>query len=182
MISINEVGAFVSASTSSGVNVRFGVYLPGIEPQAGYEVLVRVIHKDDRFVPDIKTMDFPLTPAADSSNNLWQANVTIPVTPGTNFGQAGTYLYRYQLLQTLPGTLTPKVIVSWFTDPFARATDIGRLSAFVTPGFVPGFVWTDQHWKTPALEDLVVYELHVEEFNSTFDAAIERLQTLRLPA
>jgi len=114
------------------------------EPQAGYEVLVRVIHKDDRFVPDIKTMDFPLTPLADSSNNLWQANVTIPVTPGTHFGQAGTYLYRYQLLQTLPDTLTPKVIVPWFTVPFARATDIGRLSAFVTPSFGPDFVWTDQ--------------------------------------
>ena len=179
MIRINEVGAFVSASTSSGVNVRFGVYLPGIEPQAGYEVLVRVIHKDDRFVPDIKTMDFPLTPVANSPDNLWQANVTIPVTPGTHFGQAGTYLYRYQLLQTLPDTLTPKVIVPWFTDPFARATDIGRLSAFVTPGFVPDFVWTDQQWKTPALEDLVVYELHVEEFNSTFDGAIERLTYLK---
>ncbi len=107
------------------------------EPQAGYEVLVRVIHKDDRFVPDISTMDFPLTPVAHSLNNLWQANVTIPVRPGT-------YLYRYQLLLTLPGTLTPKVIARWFTDPFARATDIGRLSAFVTPSFVPDFVWTDQ--------------------------------------
>ncbi len=88
------------------------------EPQAGYEVLVRVIHKDDRFVPDISTMDFPLTPVAHSLNNLWQANVTIPVRPGT-------YLYRYQLLLTLPGTLTPKVIARWFTDPFARATDMG---------------------------------------------------------
>jgi 1,4-alpha-glucan branching enzyme len=141
--------------------------------------MVRVIHKDDRFVPDINTMDFPLMLVADSANNLWQANVTIPVTPGTHFGQPGTYLYRYQLLQTLPGTLSPQVLVRWFTDPFARATDIGELSAFVTPGFVPDFVWTDQQWKTPELEDLVVYELHVEEFNSTFDGVIERLTYLK---
>jgi len=91
MIRLNEVGAFVSAPTSSGINVTFGVYLPGIEPQAGYEVLVRVIHKDDRFVPAINTMDFPLTPVAHSPNNLWQANVNIPVKPGTHFGQPGTY-------------------------------------------------------------------------------------------
>ncbi len=75
MINLNEVGAFASASTE----VQFGVYLPGIEPQDGYEVLVRVIHKDDRFVPQIKPLDFPLTPVVGSSNNLWSAKVTIPV-------------------------------------------------------------------------------------------------------
>jgi maltooligosyltrehalose trehalohydrolase len=179
MINLNEVGAFVSEISSSGVNVTFGVYLPGIEQNAGYEVVVRVIHKDDRFVPDIKTMDFPLAQAADSPNNLWQASISIPSTPGTHFGQAGTYLYRYQLLQKPPATSTPQVIVSWFTDPFARATDIGELSAFVTPGFVPDFAWTDQDWKTPELEDLVVYELQVEEFNSTFDGVTERLGYLK---
>ena len=179
MIRLNEVGAFASVPTNSGVNVTFGIYLPGIESQAGYEVLVCIIHKNDRFVPDIHTMNFPLTQIAHSPNNLWQANVTIPITPGTHFGQPGTYLYRYQLRQTLPGQPTPKVIVGWFTDPFARATDVGRLSAFVTPGFVPDFVWTDHQWKTPELEDLVIYELHVEEFNSTFDGVIERLTYLK---
>ncbi len=179
MINLNEVGAFVSAPPGSGVNVTFGVYLPGIEQQAGYEVVVRVIHKDDRFVPDIKTMDFLLAPVADSPNNLWQAIVSIPITPGTHFGQPGTYLYRYQLLQKLPGTPTSQVLVRWFTDPFARATDIGELSAFVTPGFVPDFAWRDQQWKTPELEDLVLYELHVEEFNSTFDGVVERLTYLK---
>jgi 1,4-alpha-glucan branching enzyme len=124
-------------------------------------------------------MNFPLTQVAHSPNNLWQANVTIPITPGTHFGQPGTYLYRYQLRQMLPGMSTPKVVVDWFTDPFARATDVGRLSAFVTPGFGPDEVWTDHQWKTPELEDLVIYELHVEEFNSTFDGAIERLTYLK---
>jgi len=179
MILLAEVGAFASARTESGVDVQFGVYLPGIEPQDGYEVLVRVIHKDDRFVPQIGTLDFPLTPVVGSPNNLWQAKVTIPVKPGTNFGQPGTYLYRYQLLQTLPGTATKNVVTRWFTDPFARATDVGELSAFVTPGSVADFVWTDDAWKVPELEDLVVYELHVEEFNSTFDGVIERLPYLK---
>jgi maltooligosyltrehalose trehalohydrolase len=172
-IATHSVGALASAPTASGVNVTFGIYLPGIEPEAGYEVFVRVNHKDDGFDSNIKTMDFPLTPIAHSQYNLWQANVTIPVQPGT-------YLYRYQLLQTLPGTLAPQVLVGQFTDPFARAMDDEDvLSAFVTPGFVPDFIWTDQDWKTPKLEDLVVYELHVEEFNRNFNGVIERLPYLK---
>ncbi len=173
MIHLNDVGAFASAITASGVNVRFGVYLPGITSQDGYEVLVLVIHKDDRFVPDIKPIKFPLILVDGSPKNLWQADVTIPVKPGTQFGQPGTYLYRYQLLKN------QQVITSWFTDPFARATDVGDLSAFITPGFVPDFVWEDDAWKVPELENLVVYELHVEEFNSTFDGVIERLPYLK---
>ncbi len=179
MIRLDEVGAFVTAVTSAGIDVTLGLYLPNIEAQAGYEVLLRVIHKEDRFVPGIQTMNFPLAPSTGSQNNLWQANITIPVVAGTHFGQPGTYLYRYQLLQTLPGMPQKRVVVQWFTDPFARATDVGELSAFVTPGFVPDFVWTDQGWKTPELVDLVVYEMHVEEFNSTFDGVIERLTYLK---
>jgi maltooligosyltrehalose trehalohydrolase len=173
MIDLNEVGAFASAPTSAGVDVRFSVYLPEIEAANGYEVRVRVIHKDDRFVPQIKPLDFSLAPGAGQPDTYWQAKVTIPFKPGTKFGQPGTYLYRYQLWKN--GNL----LTRWFTDPFARATDVGELSAFVTPGFVPDFVWTDDAWKVPELEDLVVYELHVEEFNSTFDGVIERLPYLK---
>ena len=177
MINLNEVGAFASAPTVAGVPVRFGLYLPGITPQAGYEVVVRVIHKEDRFNPDIQPLDFRLDFVPNSPNNLWQKDVLIPPQPGTRFGQEGTYLYRYQLWQTIGGNRN--LVTLWFTDPFARATDVGELSAFVTPGFVPDFVWTDEAWKVPELESLVVYELHVEEFNSTFDGVVERLPYLK---
>lgn len=174
MINLNEVGAIASQPTESGVDVRFGIYLPGIDLQKGYEVLVRVIHKDDRFTPEILPLDFPLTQVAGSPNNLWRANFTIPVKEGTSFGKSGTYLYRYQLLQN------QKVVTEWFTDPFAIATDdVGQLSAFVTPDRSPSFSWEDDAWKVPELEDLVVYELHVEEFNRTFDGVIERLPYLK---
>ena len=43
----------------------------------------------------------------------------------------------------------------------------------------PIFLMNDQAWRVPELEDLVVYELHVEEFNSTFDGVIERLSYLK---
>src|SRR5437870_1848979 len=184
MISLNEVGAFVlppTGATGAGVEVRFGVYLPGIDPHDGYGVLVRVIHKNDRFDPAIKTMDFPLNVVPGTPNNLWQAQITITLQPGTHFGQSGTYLYRYQLLQVQQTSQPnqPRVITRWFTDPFARATDIGELSAFTTPDAVPAFEWGDDDWKVPELESLVVYELQVKEFNNTFDGVAERLPYLQ---
>src|SRR5258708_10470859 len=173
MIDLNEVGAQASAISEAGVTARFGVYLPGIDSRNGYKVIVLVIQKNDRFNPDIKPISFPLTFMDSSVNNLWQAEVIIPFIPGTNFGQPGSYLYRYQLLKDT------SIITTWFTDPFAQATDVGELSAFVTPGFVADFLWKDDSWKVPELENLIVYEMHIEEFNSTFDGVIERLTYLK---
>src|SRR5438034_9811003 len=113
MISLDEAGAFPSPPADTGVDVRFGVYLPGIDPQDGYEVLVRLIHKDDRFIPEIKTLDFPLSPVTGHPLQLWQARVTIPIVAGTNFGKPGTYLYRYQLRRRMPATGTLSVLTRW---------------------------------------------------------------------
>jgi 1,4-alpha-glucan branching enzyme len=104
--------------------------------------------------------------------------VTIEPKPGTSFGKAGRYLYRYQLFR-VTGELR-SILTPWFTDPFARATDeVGQLSAFDTPASLPAFQWHDGDWKVPELPDLVVYEMHVEEFNSTFQGVIDRLPYLK---
>ena len=34
-------------------------------------------------------------------------------------------------------------------------------------------------YKTPELSDLIVYELHIEQFNDTFDGVIDRLDYLQ---
>ena len=178
MINLNEVGAFASPPTNAGVDVRFGLYLPDIDPNT-YQVLVRVIHRRDRFVPEIQPMDFALSPVLDHPLQLWEARVAVPPKSQTNFGKSGTYLYRYQLLRKAPPSGTPPVVTRWFTDPFARMTDdVGELSAFTTPDAAPNFAWTDATWKIPELEDLIVYELHVEEFNDTFAGIIDRLPYL----
>src|SRR5260370_9814018 len=96
MINLNEVGAFASAPTAAGVPVRFGLYLPGITPQAGYEVVVRVLHKEDRFNPDIHPRDFPLDFVPTSPNDLWQELVLIELQPGTRSGNEEAHLYRFQ--------------------------------------------------------------------------------------
>jgi maltooligosyltrehalose trehalohydrolase len=180
LINLSDVGAVASPPTAAGVEVCFGIYLPGIDPEDGYEVLARVIHKDDRFVPGIAPMDFPLQLLNRDESNLWQARVTIPVVPATRFGQPGIYLYRYQLLRKSPGGSDRKVVTRWFTDPFARRTDdVGQLSAFFADPASEDFAWTDGGWKVPELERLVVYELHVEEFNATFAGVVERLPYLK---
>lgn len=38
---------------------------------------------------------------------------------------------------------------------------------------------TDAGYKTPELNDLIVYELHIEQFNDTFDGVIDRLDYLQ---
>jgi maltooligosyltrehalose trehalohydrolase len=174
MINLNILGATAAAPTASGVDAHFGLYLPGINESAGYEVRVKVIHHNDRFTAAVATMDFPLRQTPGDPYNLWQADIHLPTEPGTSFGTSGTYLYRYQLLQG------GNVVTKWFTDPFARSTDdVGELSAVTTADSVPPFTWTDDAWKVPELVDLVVYELHPEQFNDTFDGIVARLAYLR---
>ena len=177
-LNLQEVGAFVSLDAAGQFSVRFGVYLPGVQQTGGFDLTVKIIHNDDRFDPAIPTQDFPLTWTLGSALDLWTAAVDMVTAPGSNFGQVGIYLYRFQLGWT-PAGGTRQVITNWFTDPFARQTGIGRLSAF-TLSAAPGvFGWTDAAYRTPELDDLVVYELQVEEFNDTFDGVIDRLTYLR---
>jgi maltooligosyltrehalose trehalohydrolase len=67
-----------------------------------------------------------------------------------------------------------------YPDPCSRAQPHGVRgpSRIVDPG---AFDWTDGDWHGVALDDLVVYELHVGTFSDdgTFDAAIPRLRGLR---
>jgi maltooligosyltrehalose trehalohydrolase len=162
MIDLAEVGAFGSISPNGDFQVRFGVYLPGIRARDGFEVLVKAIHRDDRFAPLVQTQDTPLHWTEGHPLDLWTATATINPVANTNFGNDGLYLYRYQLLWN------GKVVTLWFCDPFARMTDIGRLSAVQLVRHNTPFAWSDDTHKTPELDDLVVYELQVEEFNDTF--------------
>ncbi|MGO9312000.1 MAG: alpha-amylase family glycosyl hydrolase [Syntrophobacteraceae bacterium] len=177
MIDPNEVGAFSSTDASGNFHVRLGIYLPGIRSSDGFEVISKIIHIKDRFDPRIPTKDFPLIWTEGHALDLWAADLQIEASGGTHFGQEGTYLYRYELWWTPRGG-SRQLLTRWFTDPFARATEIGELSAFtVPPG--PDFKWTDASYKTPELDDLVVYELQVEEYNDTFDGVLERLSYLQ---
>src|SRR5205807_3504448 len=111
-----------------------------------------------------------------------QTTVGLPSLAGGpgHFGAPGRYLYRYRLLRQAGGL--PQVVTSFFTDPFAREAGPAKLAAFTLDDPArpaPPFAFTDAGYRTPPLDDLVVYELQVEEFNSTFDGAADRLDYLQ---
>jgi 1,4-alpha-glucan branching enzyme len=170
---LNEVGAFPSF-TPGGFQIRFGVYLPGVREADRFEVVVRVIHRDDRFDPAIQPQDTPLTWDSTHPLDLWSKTVPVLPAPGTSFGKEGVYLYRFQLWWSPPGE-PRKIVTEWFCDPFARQTDVGELSAVSLARTATPVTWTDADYKTPDLDDLVVYELQVEQFNDTFDGVIARI-------
>lgn len=66
-----------------------------------------------------------------------------------------------------------------FPDPYSRAQPLGVHGPSAVDD--PSFAWTDAGWKGVALEDLVLYEVHVGTATpeGTFDALIPRLAELR---
>ncbi|MDX6687428.1 MAG: maltooligosyltrehalose trehalohydrolase [Baekduia sp.] len=94
----------------------------------------------------------------DEGHGTWTA--TVPARAGEDY----TYIIDGQLLP----------------DPCTRLQPEGLRgpSRIVDPS---GWAWTDDGWNGVALEDLVVYELHVGTFTEvgTFDAIIEHLAGLR---
>jgi maltooligosyltrehalose trehalohydrolase len=185
-INFSQVGAFSSVDATGTLALRFGLYLPGVRSTGNFQVVVRILHQADRFDPNVQPVDVAMTcePVDVLGNpgselDLWTANKTLTIDPNSHFGQEGIYLYRYQLLFTPPGGGAQQLIERWFTDPFARQTDVGMLAAVACFRAPTLFVWTDAAWKTPGLDDLIVYELHVDEFNNTFQGMVDRLPYLK---
>lgn len=178
-INLAEVGAFAGVDAAGDLSIRFGLYLPDIKAADGFDVVVRIIHRDDRFDPAVPPVDVDMQWDPASELDLWSVTTNLaPGGPG-RYGQEGLYLYRYQLWWTRPGG-SRQLVTRWFTDPFARQTDIGMLAAVSCTRTLPAaFDWTDLDWRTPELDDLVVYELQIEQFNDTFVGVADRLVYLK---
>ena len=54
-------------------------------------------------------------------------------------------------------------------DPFGRATGVGDLSAFTVDSHDESFAWDDAAFAVPEIDELIVYETNVREFNKDFD-------------
>lgn len=169
MINLNEVGAFPQRDATGSWQVRFGIYLPEITFNKGYSLRVRIIHEQDQFVRGIEPQDFALNWINGSAHDLWQ--ITVPLTPdaASHFGQLGTYLYRFQLLRG------NREVTFWFSDPFGRAAGLGTLSAFTIDNISHAFPWTDGGFSVPEVDEMVIYELNVREFNRDFQGVIDQL-------
>jgi 1,4-alpha-glucan branching enzyme len=153
---------------------EFGVFLPWISATDGNRVWVKIIHEHDQFLQSVPPLAVELTHSVDPAyGDYWSGRVVLadhpPPTPASAWGSAGTYVYRLQVQNPNAGT------IDWIVDPFAREYGIGKLSA-ITLDYVP-HVWSgsEQVWKTPALRDLVIYELMLDEFAGGVDGTIARL-------
>src|SRR5262249_45137716 len=139
-----------------------------------FSVVVRIIHQADQFVPEIPSIARPLAFDASHPLGLWSATVDLAAVtppPGSHLGSPGAYLYRFVLERN------NRTITRVFLDPFATQNGPGLLSAF-TIGPTTPFQWNDAAYRTPALDDLILYELNVAEFYGTFAGVIDRLDYL----
>jgi 1,4-alpha-glucan branching enzyme len=175
VISLGEVGAHAQQKPPEVASVRFGIYLPGLTFDKGYRLKVRVIHEADQFVRGIDPKEFWMTWIKGSPLDLWTAEIQLGPEPAPgHFGQPGRYVYRYQLLRS-----DGRSIAFWFPDPFARETAIGTLSAFTIAQSEQSFPWSDAPFIPPEIDEMVVYEVNVREFNTDFDGLTTQLDYVK---
>jgi maltooligosyltrehalose trehalohydrolase len=172
-LSLNQLGP---RESEPGI-VDFGILLPWVSALAGNRLFVKIIHERDQFIQSIQPLAFEMQHERDANyGDFWWAKVdlhTIRDFQGnSHFGLPGRHVYRFELHNPNVGVL------DWIIDPFAREYAIGKLSAF-TLGYGP-YAWSEaeRNWKTPALPDLILYELNLAEFGGSLEGATERLEYL----
>jgi len=175
LLPLNKLGG---RATPDGV-ADFGIYLPEISNDDGYHLFVKVIHENDQFRQGIEPLQFEMFSEKDPDyGQYWSARIDISTQSkprrDSYWGRPGKYVYRYCLKD-------PKTdsIIDWIIDPFAREFGVGKLSSF-TLGYEP-YDWNawELDWKTPPLEDIVLYELMINEFGGCLQGTIDRLDYLR---
>jgi len=159
----------LGAVESNGA-VTFGLWMPWVSAADGNVVTVKIIHEADQFLQEMPAREFALAHSVRAPyGDFWSVTVplagTPPAVPGSAWGNPGRYVYRYTITNPNVGTL------DWIIDPFAREFGVGRQSAF-TLGYQP-YLWSagEAQWRTPALADLILYEVNIAEFGNDLDRA-----------
>jgi len=173
LLPLEKLGA---RCTPNGV-ADFGVFFPWISEANGNSISVKIIHEKDQFLQDVPPKVFKMEHSIDPEyGDYWSAQVEIDSHskphPKSAWGTAGKYVYRYLLERP------DKEPIDWIIDPYAREFGIGKLSAF-TLGYEP-YIWSknEESWKTPKLEELVIYELMINEFGGDIETTIQHLDYL----
>ena len=158
--------------------LQFGVLLPWVSEADGNRLWLKIIHEEDQFLQDVPPTRIELQHSVDPTyGDYWSTEFDLGAVAGpgrgSHWGQPGRYVYRYALERPdLAGE------IDWVIDPYAREFGVGKLSA-ITVGYEP-HVWRDGEaaWRVPALDDLVMYELMINEFGGSVDGTIDRLPYL----
>ena len=96
--------------------VTFGLWLPWVSATDGNQVSVKIIHEADQFLQRVPPREFPLTHSVrEPYGDFWSTTVpiagTAPEVPGSAWGSAGRYVYRYTIRNPAVGLL------DWIIDP-----------------------------------------------------------------
>lgn len=158
----------------SGSSAHFGIFLPGIRPDDGFGLSIRLIHELDQLLKAQQPFRVELTHSSDADyGDYWQVVIDMSAPgSGRHWGQPGRYVYRYVL--RLPNGEE----IDWIIDPFAREFGIGKNSSF-TYGYRP-YAWSEHEagWRVPPQQDLIAYEINLMEFAGSLSGAAEKLPYL----
>ncbi|ERT08848.1 alpha amylase, catalytic domain protein [Lyngbya aestuarii BL J] len=184
---LDKLGARVSPKDP--YIIEFGLFLPEILATENNQVFVKIIHEHDQFLQCIPPHKIELQLSQfDYQNNTencsyWSQKVEIkkyePQHPKSSWGKKGKYLYRYFLKYSTINADQQQLEIDWIIDPFAREFGIGKLSAFTVEN--EDYQWSkheQKEWKTPALNDLIIYEMMISEFGRDLKETINRLDYL----
>lgn len=154
MIKLSRVGAHLD-----GDSVRFGLYLPGLEEEDVISITAKISHVSDFAWENI--LDCPLQYIDEQDGYpFYEGNLDL-----TNRKKG---LYRYQYEVERYNTVYPQ----WASDPFARRTAAGHRSAFLYGEeeeiIVPLI-------DLPSVNELIVYECSISEYNRTFEGFIRNI-------
>lgn len=158
--------------------IHFGMLLPWVSAVDGNALFVKIIHEADQFLQAVPPRRYPLEHSMHAVyGDFWSGEISIDPAdrpaPGSAWGMPGRYVYRFELESPL--LFRP---LDWIIDPYAREYGIGRQSAF-TLGYQDHH-WgaIEDRWKTPALSDLIAYEIMLHEFAVDLEGAKAKLPYL----
>lgn len=165
-----------------GGAMQFGLILPWVNPSAGNRLWVKVIHEKDQFIQSIQPMVFEMAHATDPEyGDFWSARVDINADqkprPNSAWGSEGRYVYRYEL-ENPNASAGQDRLIDWIADPFAREFSVGKLSAFTLGYRAHRWGEAEYSWKTPNVQDLVIYELIISEFGGDIERTVAHLDYL----
>lgn len=170
MINLNIVGAHLSPSNPAQLNL--GIYLPNITRNKGYRLFADIIHVMDQFDPAIPAFGVELV-NTNEQEGLWTYTGDLSTANGPgNLGSIGKHLYRYRLARN------GQVLVKAFSDPFAKDSGVGTFSAF-NYRQTASYNWQDTAFTVPEMNELIIYELMVDDFSNDFAGAIEKIIYLK---
>jgi maltooligosyltrehalose trehalohydrolase len=64
--------------------LKFGIFLPGVDPARGYAVSVKIIHEDDQYIQSVQPVILPQTHSVDPRyGDYWSGTVNLSAQPAT---------------------------------------------------------------------------------------------------